>query len=342
MAARYHFVPPSVFPAMIGTMVSWASNDQVHIWYFFLMLLGLTLNHIALNMTDDYFDFKHAVDTAKSEEKNPYTGGSGTLTSGKIQPRAMLRFFSVLYVFVIVIGMYLTIERGLVILFFGLFGVLCSIFYTAPPIKFSHHGFGELGLLINFGPIIGLGSFFVQSQMITLEAFFATLPCGVMLFSMIIINEIPDLNDDILAGKITLIARVGPRVGSLLYISSWIATYTIVLVGIITTILPLALICCFISIPLVIRSVLILSRTYENPSRMAPANLAMIQAHALTSLGLIAGYGLHGITQQRNINDLLIIVIIFLLFYLPATISITHRKKIGIQSVFKLLSTDPN
>jgi 1,4-dihydroxy-2-naphthoate octaprenyltransferase len=47
-------------------------------------MVGMVVNHMALNMTDDYFDYKHAVDQLKSEEKNPYTGGSGTLSSGLI------------------------------------------------------------------------------------------------------------------------------------------------------------------------------------------------------------------------------------------------------------------
>jgi 1,4-dihydroxy-2-naphthoate octaprenyltransferase len=71
-----------------------------------------------------------------------------------------------------------------------------------------------IGQLINFGTSIGLGSYFVQTQQIGLEAFVATLPMGIMLFSMIVINEIPDYQEDRLAGKLTLVARYGKRIGS--------------------------------------------------------------------------------------------------------------------------------
>lgn len=88
-ASRYHFIPPSLFPVAIGSMVSWASFDAFSIFYFVLVLIGVTINHIALNMTDDYFDYKHAVDNTRPGEQNPYTGGSKTLTTGLIHPRNM-------------------------------------------------------------------------------------------------------------------------------------------------------------------------------------------------------------------------------------------------------------
>jgi len=224
-AFRYHFVPPSMFPATIGALVGWAVDQTFSLWFFFLVMLGVSLNHIALNMTDDYFDFKHAVDQLKPGAKNPYTGGSGLLTSGLMKPRAMYNAFIMLYCGVAVIGLYLGLVRGLLVLVFGTIGVLSSIFYTAPPIKFSHRGLGELGLLLNFGPIIGLGSYFVQAQQLSLEAFLATLPCGIMLFSMVVINEIPDLEDDKNAGKLTLVARYGTQAAVNLYVGSWAATY---------------------------------------------------------------------------------------------------------------------
>ena len=122
-------------------------------------------------MTDDYFDYKHSVDKLKPGEKNPYTGGSGTLSSGLLKPKSMFKAFTLGYLVTVVIGVYLTLMRGLPVLAFGLIGVFCAVFYTAPPISFGHHGLGEVAMLASFGPVIGLGAFYVQAQTLTLEAF---------------------------------------------------------------------------------------------------------------------------------------------------------------------------
>ena len=97
LAFRYHFVPPSIFPAVLGGLVSWATNAGFIPLYFLLVLVAIIINHIGLNMTDDYFDYKHSVDKLKPGEKNPYTGGSGTLSSGLLSPKSMFKAFTFCY-----------------------------------------------------------------------------------------------------------------------------------------------------------------------------------------------------------------------------------------------------
>jgi 1,4-dihydroxy-2-naphthoate octaprenyltransferase len=326
-ALRYHFIPPSIFPATLGALIAWAVNYTFHPFYFLLVLLGVVVNHMALNMADDYFDFKHAVDQSKSKEKNPYSGGSGTLSSGLIRPQAMLKAFVLCFAITVAIGLYLTVLRGFPVLLFGLLGVFCSVFYTAPPISFSHHGLGELGQLISFGTIIGLGSYFVQTQKLTLEAFLATLPLGIMLFSMIIINEIPDYQEDRLAGKLTLVARYGKRQGLKLYVASWACTYLVIIVAVLLLVLPLTALLAFASLPLALRSILTLRANYENPLKLAPANLDMIGAHNVTALGLIAAYSIQGLIEGANSLQLLVVLLLLAVFYVPAVLTLRKTAK---------------
>jgi 1,4-dihydroxy-2-naphthoate octaprenyltransferase len=326
-ALRYHFVPPSIFPATVGALVAWAVDQSFFPVYFLLVMLGVVFNHVALNMADDYFDYKHAVDTLKPEEKNPYSGGSGTLSSGLIKPPAMFRAFTLCFFITIALGLFLTATRGLPILLFGLFGVFCSVFYTAPPISFSHYGLGEIGQLINFGTTIGLGSYFVQTQTISLEAFVATLPMGIMLFSMIVINEIPDVQEDRLAGKLTLVARYGKRSGIKLYIASWACTYAVIILGALTGVMPLMTLLALVSMPLAFRSVRILRRNFENPIAIAPANFDMIKAHSLTSFGLIAAYAISGLINGADAFQLLLLVIILAAVYTPALLAMRKPRK---------------
>jgi 1,4-dihydroxy-2-naphthoate octaprenyltransferase len=321
-ALRYHFIPPSLFPATLGALVAWAGNGTFCTFYFLLVLAGVVANHLALNMADDYFDFKHAVDNSKPEEKNPYSGGSGTLSNGAMRPSAMFKAFVLCFALTVAIGLYLTILRGCPVLLFGLLGVFCSVFYTAPPISFSHHGLGELGQLVCFGTVIGMGSYFVQTQTITLEAFLATLPLGIMLFSMIVINEIPDYNEDRLAGKLTLVARYGKWRGVKLYVASWACTYLVITVGILLQVLPWTALLALVSLPITLRSIKVLQANYENPLKLAPANLDMIIAYSITSLGLIAAYSIQGLIEGANHLQLLATLLFLTVFYVPAAIAL--------------------
>jgi 1,4-dihydroxy-2-naphthoate octaprenyltransferase len=324
-AFRYHFVPPSIFPATLGAIISWAVDQTFNSIIFFLVLFVVVINHLAVNMTDDYYDYKHSVDQLQPGEKNPYTGGSGTLSNKQIKPQHMRTAFTICYTTTIIIGLYITTKIGWPILAFGLIGIFCSLFYTMPPIQISHHGVGELAQLINFGTIIGLGSYYTQTQTITPEAFLATLPLGIMLFSMITINEIPDYQTDKQAGKLTLIARYGKKTGVKIYITSWIITYTLIITAsTLQLITPISLIS-LTSIPLVYRSIKRLKQHYNNPIELAPANLDMIKAHSITSLGLIAAYALQGLINGANTQQLAIIIILLAIFYTPAIIPLLKK-----------------
>jgi 1,4-dihydroxy-2-naphthoate octaprenyltransferase len=325
-ALRYHFIPPSIFPATLGALVAWAVNHTFYPFYFLLVLVGVVSNHIALNMADDYFDFKHAVDRLTSEEKNPYSGGSGTLSNGLIRPPSMFKAVVLGFAITVTIGLYLTILRGLPILLFGLLGVFCSVFYTAPPISFSHHGLGELSQLVCFGTVIGMGSYFVQTQKLSLEAFLATLPLGIMLFSMILINEIPDYQEDRLAGKLTLVARYGKWQGVKLYIASWICTYIVVIGGIMLGLLPLTTLLSLASLPLALRSIQTLRMNYSNPMRLAPANLDMMIAHSIAASALIAAYSIQGLIEGAPPFQLLIVLVLLALFYVPAAVAVGKQQ----------------
>jgi 1,4-dihydroxy-2-naphthoate octaprenyltransferase len=324
-AFRYHFVPPSIFPATLGATISWAVDQTFNSITFFLVLFAVVINHLALNMTDDYYDYKYSVDHLKPGEKNPYTGGSGTLSSKQIKPQQMRTAFTICYTITIIIGIYLYTIMGWPILVFGFIGIFCSIFYTMPPIQISHHGLGELTQLINFGTIIGLGSYYTQTQTVTTEAFLATLPLGIMLFSMITINEIPDYQADKQAGKLTLIARYSKKTGVKIYIISWVCTYTLIIIAsTLQLITPISLIA-LTSIPFVYRSIKILKQYYDNPIELAPANLDMIKAHGITGLGLILAYALHGLLNGANTKQLIIILLLLAIFYLPAVMPILKK-----------------
>ena len=326
-AFRFHFVPPSFLPSFLGGFMAWTIYNEFHLGYFLLTVIGVTINHIALNMTDDYFDFRHSVDRAKDREKNPYSGGSGMLTGGLIKSEQMRRAFIIGYFITILIGLYLTAMRGWTVLLFGAFGMACSYFYTAPPIQYGYRGFGEISQLINFSFTIGMGSFFVQVQRLSWEALLVVLPLGFMMFSMITINEIPDEKDDRTAGKLNLVVRFGTKTAVWLYGFSLLLAYIIIIIspimGMTSYLIYLSLVTIFLSI----KSFNILYQNYHDPLKMAPANLLTIRIHNLTGILLIAAYFIQGIFNQRNIAQMWIPLMILVIIYSPVALTVFFNRR---------------
>ena len=303
-------------PGILGGMIAWTTERQFHPGYFLLVLLGLILNHLALNMTDDYYDFRHLVDVFDTDGRNPYTGGSGTLSSGLIQPREMRQVFILFYVIAIGTGVFLGIMRGPFVLLLIAVGFFCAFFYTAPPVRFGYRGFGEIAQLLCFGPGIGLGAYYVQAQRISWEAFWGTLPFGIMLFSMITINEIPDYLEDRRGGKLNLVARLGPKTGVWLFILSLCAAYGAILGGVALGRIPSLGLISLMTLPIAYRTITILWTHFEEPAKMAPANLGMICIHNFTAILLMLAYFIAGFRSDALLPSLLPVIVLILL-YIP-------------------------
>jgi 1,4-dihydroxy-2-naphthoate octaprenyltransferase len=152
-----------------------------------------------------------------------------------------------------------------------------------PPIRYGYRGFGELSLLINFGPVICLGAFYVQTRSIAWEPLIISLVPGFLMWSMIVINEIPDYEEDREAGKLNLVARLGKRKGVILYVAGLVCAYA-------TMFTSFGVFLGLLTLPVAYDSFRILNKNYMDKIKMAPANLATIKVHALTLSCLIIGY----------------------------------------------------
>lgn len=270
--------------------MAWAAEHPPNGLHFALVVIGVTLNHFGLNLVDDVLDYRHTVDLQTGGEKNFFTGGSGVLPEGLLKERQMLTAAALFFATTAVIGIYLAWACGWLVLVLGIFGMACSIFYTAPPIRFGYRGFGELGLLVNFGPVILLGSYYVQARTLAIEPLIASLVPGLLMASMILINEIPDYEADRRGGKWNLVARFGRKTGAVLYATGLALAYGILILAALAQMLSPFILLGFISLPFAVRSLFVLRRHLNEPPAMAPANLAMIKVHALTVTAMVAAY----------------------------------------------------
>jgi len=315
-AFRFHFTPASFMPGILGGMIAWNMDGKFLPGYFLMVMLGLLLNHTALNMTDDYYDFRHLVDVFATDGKNPYTGGSGLLSSGLIPPQKMRNVFITFYIMAIAMGVFLGVMRGTFILFLLAVGFFCAYFYTAPPIRFGYRGLGEMAQLLCFGPGIGLGAYYVQAQRVSWEAFWGTLPFGIMLFSMITINEIPDYFEDRKGGKLNLVARFGRETGVWLFILSLFSAYGAIVTGVILGRIPVLGLISLLTLPIAYKTISILRAFYEEPIKMAPANLGMICTHNFTAILLILAYFIEGFKSEALLASFLPLIVLIIL-YIP-------------------------
>ncbi|HOP35206.1 MAG TPA: 1,4-dihydroxy-2-naphthoate octaprenyltransferase, partial [Syntrophales bacterium] len=292
---RLHFVPTSVLPALLGSVVAWDRTGLFHPGMFVLVLVGVTLNHMGINMIDDVFDYLQAADRSSEEGKNPYSGGSGVLAEGSLGHKSVLAAATASFAATALIALYLAAAVGWPVIVFAGIGIFSSVFYTAPPVRYGYRGLGEVGLLVNFGPVIVLGAYYVQAKALALEPFVLSLLPGFLMWSMIVANEIPDAENDRKAGKNTLVVRLGSKRAVALYGAGLLAAYGSLVLAVLFRAAPPGALLGLAGVPLGFRSWKILRRMYDNPREMIPVNQAIIRVHRLSCMALIVGCLIAGV-----------------------------------------------
>ena len=288
-AARLKFLPQGVLPVFVGGAAAFADGD-FHPGYLALAFLAAAAVQIGLTMFNDTLDFQYGTDRTTPGAKNPFSGGSGVLASGRIAPSQAMRVIVGLYLFALAVGLYFAIAVGPGSLAIAAVGAAISIIYSAKPFRLAYRGLGELAMLVGYGPVITGWAYYVHSGTLTGDVLLAGLVPGLCMWTMIIINEIPDYAEDRAAGKKNLTYRLGLAGARNLFIGSLAAIYVYSGVLIATGTVPAAAGLVFAGLPLAVAAARSAARYYRDPLRVAEANKYMVMVYSVTNIALTLGF----------------------------------------------------
>ena len=216
--------------------------------------------------------------------------GSRVIQYGLVDVRGMRRLAIACYAVGIAIGLLLAATRGWELLVIGLAGVFLSIFYTAPPLKLVHRGLGEICVALGFGPIMVLGTYFVVTQRMTFEAFYASLPVALLIMLVLYVNQVPDRPADEKAGKRTIVVRLSERAIIVGYALSAALAFALIVGGVATGILPVWTLLALGAAPLAVQVYRGLRAHYRSPYELMGPIGKNVMLHFFAGLGMILGY----------------------------------------------------
>ncbi len=288
LATRIPFLTATFVPILLGAVVARVHGFSEW-WLTLLALVGGIAIHLGLNVANDVFDSTSGADEANV---NPtmFSGGSRMIQYGLVSLSFMKRVAIACYAIGIAIGIYLTVTRGLGLLWIGIAGVFLSISYTAPPFKFVHRGLGEICVALGFGPIMVLGTYYVIAQRFSFEAFWASLPVALLIMLVLYVNQIPDKPADAKSGKKTIVVRLPKNAIVLGYGLSVAAAFLLIAIGAVTGITTRWALIALITAPYGWRVYKALDTYYDSPYELMASMGVNIQLHLFTGLLLIVAY----------------------------------------------------
>jgi 1,4-dihydroxy-2-naphthoate octaprenyltransferase len=147
---------------------------------------------------------------------------------GILTQSSMARLGVALLVIAAVAGMALIIERGSVVLLFGLAGIALGVLYSLGPLKLSAIGLGESSVAVAFGVLPVTGAAWLQGAAIDMTLLLFSLPVSAWVAAILLANEVPDIEADGACGKGTLPVRLGLPATSRLYFAVNVTAFLII------------------------------------------------------------------------------------------------------------------
>ncbi|MDA8026470.1 MAG: 1,4-dihydroxy-2-naphthoate polyprenyltransferase [Actinomycetota bacterium] len=220
--ARPRTLPAAIVPVVVGSA---AARGNFNLGRALLAAVVALAIQIATNYANDYSDGKRGTDDKR-------VGPMRLVASGAATPKQVLGAALIAFAIAGVAGTALAFLTTPILFAVGAVAIAAGWYYTGGKHPYGYYGFGELFVFVFFGLVAVVGTYYVQVGHITYESIVLGSASGLLAVSLLVVNNVRDIDTDKVSGKKTLAVRLGDRNSRILYTAT-------VLVGVL---LPLALI----------------------------------------------------------------------------------------------------
>ena len=203
LASRPKTLTGASVPVAMGVVLAYVDNS-----HFFkiipavLCFLFAFIMQIDANFINDFFDYAKGVDNEKR------LGPKRACAEGWVSASSMKRAIGFTTLLACAVGLPLVIWVRLELLIVGVLCVLFCFLYTT---HLSYMGLGDLLVVVFFGIVPVCITYYIQLHTCTWYVFISSVACGLIIDTLMIVNNYRDRYTDILSGKRTLITRIGER-----------------------------------------------------------------------------------------------------------------------------------
>ena len=215
-AMRLRTLPVSLAGVICGTacaLMQGAFNATVAL----LCTLFAALAQIASNFGNEYYDYKNGIDRKGRE------GFRRGVTEGEISPRAMKRATYTTLMLAAAIGCTMLFFGPWWLIFVGAIIALFALGYSAGPYPLSHHGLGDVAVVIFFGIVPVTFTCYLQTGTFDHRTLLTSLAVGLLAANVLIVNNYRDMEDDKAVNKNTTVVIFGRKVMCWCYMLAGVA-----------------------------------------------------------------------------------------------------------------------
>jgi 1,4-dihydroxy-2-naphthoate octaprenyltransferase len=254
----------SVIAVSVGLAIHWSQNHTIEPFSAALTYAGVIALHASVDLLNDYWDFKRGIDTITKRTK--MSGGTGVLPEGLLKPTSVYRAGIAFLIIGGGIGTYFVITHGIIIGAILGFAIFSIYFYST---KIVDSGLAEF-FVATKGTMIVLGTYFIQSNQITLEPILGGIFVGVLSSLVLFIASFPDFDADKSKGRKTLVIAVGKKKATRVFWVFPIIAFGTIIFGVLITAFPISALIALAPAPLIVKAGLGLKKNYDDVELLFP------------------------------------------------------------------------
>jgi 1,4-dihydroxy-2-naphthoate octaprenyltransferase len=203
LAIRPKTLFASLAPVILGLAVAYVEAQTINILVGVITILCALTLQIASNLANDYLDALRGVDNETR------LGPIRVTSSGLISLTKMRNALILTLCIAFILGIYLMIVGGPVIILIGLLSLYFAYGYTGGPFPLSYNGLGEIAAFIFYGVIAVMGTDYLQTHTISKLAVILGMGPGFISACILAVNNLRDIVSDRETNKRTLAVRFG-------------------------------------------------------------------------------------------------------------------------------------
>ena len=213
--ARPRTLPAAIAPVLVATALAGDSFNPLTALLALIVSLSL---QIGVNYANDYSDGIRGTD-------NDRIGPSRITAGGLAKPVQVKSAAFISFSVAAVVGLGLAMTTSWWLIAVGAISIAAAWGYTGGKNPYGYMGLGELFVVIFFGLVATVGTFYVQADEITGKSILAGVIVGSLACAILVINNVRDRAKDEVAGKLTLAVRLGDKRSRIIYTVLVIAPY---------------------------------------------------------------------------------------------------------------------
>ena len=227
LGSRPRTLVAAVAPVVVASAL--AANDFNWFRATLALKVGVWLQ-IGVNFANDYSDGINGTDADR-------IGPTRLVASGLASANSVKRAAYLSFLIASIAGVWVALLTSIILIPVGLLAIAAAWGYTGGKNPYGYNGFGEISVFIFFGIVATVGSYYVQTEEITLLSFIVAIPMGALACAILMVNNIRDRAKDEVVGKHTLAVRIGDRKAR----KAFVALLLVAHIAALATLIPMAL-----------------------------------------------------------------------------------------------------